>query len=554
MPQRRATEDLGLWSLPPAWISTPLMRPDHRGPVDRPYRPLADPAQASPMLLTLQAVAAARPDEVAIEDASGSVTFGGLMRAISALAARIAQAPPGPVAVLLAAGGDYAIAVFASLAASRLCVLLDASYPDERNAAVAAATGVSVAVIGQGQAAPAWPGVSAVHAQQAQTTVPEPLISFMDLDEPAFVLCTSGSSGLPKAIVHTQRTMLHWARTTHEALHVTPSDRVLTLSSLSTLGGFTALLSYPLAGAAIQMLDVKTAGLGRLIAVLRDRPVSILRATPSLLRSLVGMPGARAAFGRLRVVQTYGEPLMKADCASIRGVLPADCLVRSTYGSTEASGLSWFVRADDDDYDPFRAPAGTLMPDTEASIRDAEGAPCRFGEPGELWIRSRYNAIGEWRDGAVSRGPFEPDPHDSASRIFRTGDMAVAHPDGVFVVLGRLDRMAKINGQRLEPAEVEAALRRCPDVARAAVVVRHRGGKAAALIAFVVAGAGSTPELAAELRAMLRGELPGFMVPSRILLVPDIPLLPGGKVDEAELVAIAERRQVPEGSTMIAGR
>lgn len=495
------------------------------------------------MLETLRSVTSARPDGTAIEDDDGALTFAALSRAVARLAAAIEAARPeaAPVGILLPASAAYTVGVFACLAARRLGVLLDDTFPEARNAAVAAETGVNLVLATSRVAASLdWPGVVVIDIADLlddRALAPGLPARHLGLDEPAFVLCTSGSSGRPKPIAHSQRTMLHWARTTHDALHVRPKDRVLSLSSPSALGGFTGLLSYPLAGASSQMLDVKAAGLGGLLRVLSTRPVSILRAAPSLLRVLVQLPEAAAAFAGLRIVQTYGEPLMKADVAALRPALPPGCHIRTTYGSTEASGLSWFA-GDPDEHDALRVATGALMPDTAAAILDDEGRSCAPGEAGELVIRSRYNALGEWVGGRLVPGRLEPDPSDPTCRIYRTGDIARCHADGVFVVLGRKDRMMKVNGQRFEPAEIEAVLRRSPGVKRAEVVVSSLDGPARPL-AFVVPADGAAPRLTGALREALRASLPSFMMPLRIVLVSAVPLLPGGKVDAAALLAMA---------------
>ena len=264
-----------------------------------------------------------------------------------------------------------------------------------------------------------------------------------------------------------------------------------------------------------------------------------------MLRNLATLPDSRAAFARLRMVQTYGEPLMKDDVAALAQMLPAGCFVRSTYGSTEASGLAWFAGAPED-YDPIRVASGNLLPDTAASVVDDEGLSCSPGESGELLIRSRYNALGEWIDGAPAHGRLALHPSGDGTRVFRTGDIARYHPDGVFVVLGRKDRMLNINGQRLEPAEIEAVLRRIHGVERGEVVVQSSGAgvKSPRLIAFIVAAAGvdafARAGLVSRTRTALRAALPEFMVPYRILEVPAIPLLPGGKIDSLTMLAIAD--------------
>lgn len=503
----------------------------------RAFEPMPQPESIGPAVSALAVVAARRPDAVAVAEPGGTTSFAALVAAASRIAAAVAPIGSGHVAILLPTGAAYVAAVFGCLAARRLSVLLDAAHPVARNAAIAAAGNVETIVTTAAIAAGIdWPGVTVVAVDNlppANLTSGPPL----GIDAPAFILCTSGSTGLPKLIVHSQATMLHWARTTHNALHVTPADRALSLSSMASLGGFTALLSYPLAGAAMEIVDVSVTGLGGLLAVLGCGEVTIMRAAPSLLRGIAKLPGVSSALAGLRIVQSYGEPLLKSDVEALARVLPADCLIRTTYGSTEASGLSWFAQGDDT-HDPLRVPAGVLMPDTEAAIVDDAGRDVERGEAGELLIRSRYNGLGEWQDGGLASGRLVPDPEAPGRRIYATGDVARADADGVFMILGRRDRMLNINGVRIELAEVERALNGLPGVERGEVIVRTRG-TSQALLGFLVPVADRTLDLG-HCKTILRAALPAAMMPSQLFVLAAMPVLPGGKIDGQALLALAE--------------
>lgn len=528
------------------WIKTPHLRPDHRGPVERAFVPFVDPAEAPPIADLLGAAAARHPDRAAFADDETSLTFRQFEQAVRRLGAAIASRPaPGPVAVLLPPDISYAVAVFACLAAGRPSLLLDDNHPPARNAALARNAGAGLLLAASASDLAAGETVLPTLDVSAFLTVDAPQqaadVRPLDLDAPAFLLSTSGSAGEPKLIAHSQRTMLHWVRTLHDAMHVDAGDRVLSVSAPASLGGITALLTFALAGAANRMIALRKAGLGGLLDTLAAEPVTILRAAPSLLRALCQHPDlARPALARLRIVQAYGEPLLKADLAALRTIRQPDCLVRTTYGSTESSGLSWYA-GDPDDHDPLRVAAGALMPDTRARIVNANGNDCPAGSEGELVIASRYNALGEWIDGKLTPGRLMPDPDEPGARLFRTGDLARCSADGIFVVLGRIDRMAKINGQRVEPAEIEAVLRARPELRRAEVAVGKELG-VARLFAFVVPDGEPAPDLARDLRQALTAVLPHHMLPSRIVLLDAIPLLPGGKVDHKALLAQAGAR------------
>jgi len=526
------------------WIATPHLRPDYRGPVDRAYTPFPDPAASLPIVATLERFAIGTPDAIAVDSRDACLGYRALWQAVRTLQAKIefAAQTQGPVAILLPTGAAYVVAVFAVLAARRIGLLLDRNSPDDRNAALASAAGARLVLVAPDPDGKlVWAdsvtiGVAEVFERTAvaDSGDRQPL----GLDQPAFILCTSGSTGQPKPIAHSQRTMLHWVRTVADALHLTADDRVLSVSPPATLGGFVALLACALTGASMQMLDIRPGGFGDFLQLLATRPITILRAAPSFLRALVRVPGASSALARLRLVQLYGEPVLKADVGELRKMLPSACLIRSTYGATEASGLSWFAGAPDD-FDPLLSATGVLMPDTSALIVDEAGRPCGPGEPGELLIRSRYNALGEWKDGKIVPGTFEAESSDGSVRVYRTGDIARFHSEGVFVVLGRKDRMVKINGQRAEPAEVELALRRFPEIAEAEVLP-HRRGETTRLIAFVVPRPEAAPGWVESLETHLRSALPAYMVPSRIHVLRAIPRLASGKADGQELLALVD--------------
>jgi acyl-CoA synthetase (AMP-forming)/AMP-acid ligase II len=257
------------------WIETPHLRPDYRGPTDRAYVPFHDPADSPPMIAMLEDVAIRCPDAIAVESLDERLTYRGLWQAVCRLRSRIESvgASDTPVAILLPIGAAYVVAVFAVLAAKRIGLLLDQSYPSSRNATIAANAGVRLVVAPPDLVGDlAWRDVDTVNVAAAfdeTIAADSPAHPPLALDAPAVILCTSGSTGSPKAIVHSQRTMLHWVRTVADALHLTPGDRFLSISSPSTLGGFVALLTCSLTGASMQMLDVRAAGFGALFTILK---------------------------------------------------------------------------------------------------------------------------------------------------------------------------------------------------------------------------------------------------------------------------------------------
>ena len=161
---------------------------------------------------------------------------------------------------------------------------------------------------------------------------------------------------------------------------------------------------------------------------------------------------------------------------------------------------------------------------------------------GELVVRSPYIALGEWRNGRCEAGAMVTDPSDPRRRILATGDLVRMEPDGRLEVVGRKDQQIKINGKRVEPAELEALLSRSPKVADAAVIA-VRSGSDTSLVAFVAPANCSAAGLREELRAAIRAALPPALHPARLHVLDAIPRLPSAKIHRVALEEEDARRQ-----------
>jgi acyl carrier protein len=318
-----------------------------------------------------------------------------------------------------------------------------------------------------------------------------------------------------------------------DAAHLGENDRVAVTGGAATHAIQRALAAL-VSGATLYPVDMRRASLSVLASLIRDQRITVLQTTPSLLRVLARLDNVREFLGSARLVRAGAEPLLQADLERLRQCLPRECLILVTFGATEASLAQWFVPPDDA-RDPIRVAAGYPPLWCQIAVLDEIGRPCKAGETGELVLRSRYVALGEWQNGRLVPGRMPPDPQEPSLRIYHTGDLVRQGADGVVVVVGRKDRQLKIRGQRVEPIEVEGVLRRSPDVLEAVALPRQEG-EDIRLAAFVVAAV-ENAKLADSLRAMLETSLPVYMQPSSITLIDTMPLLPGGKIDAHELLA-----------------
>ena len=532
-------------------VTVPL---DRDGPRHLPFDvPAADFVESSIFGL-FERAALATPDAPALDDGKATLSYSEVLGEVRRLSGVVAtQVPAGrAVAVLLPNAPSSLIAALACLAARRTCLVLNAEHPTERNAAILRDAEAHAAVVTGEE----WGDGSPLPERTVRIAFDSPAVAGLPRieteshrpDGPAIVLYTSGSEGQPKGIVLSQATILTRVRNNIVAMHIARSDRFLSLGALGTTAGLVASM-VALLGGALQLIVSATAeGASRLLDLIRERRVTIVWGVPALLGLLFEGPGAAEALASVRVVRTFGDRLLSADCAAWRRVLPTDCHLAITYGQTEATIAQWFVPREFV-ADVAVLPTGYLLPEHEYSIVADDGSTAAEGEVGELLVRSRFVALGEWAQGGVVPGRLRRDPFEAGQRILPTGDLVRLQPDGLLEVIGRVDLQVKIYGQRVEPAEIENVLRGVPGASDAAVAIR-RDGDQPSLIAFVVARDRQDTALLDRARATIRISLPRYMHPARLLLAERLPLLPGGKVDRQALLKIeaGTPRRRPSGN------
>ncbi len=187
---------------------------------------------------------------------------------------------------------------------------------------------------------------------------------------------------------------------------------------------------------------------------------------------------------------------------------------------------------------------GVPIPDLSLHLLGPDGEPVPVGVPGEICVGGAGVARGYLNRPELTAERFVGDPFGEG-RLYRSGDLARRRADGELEYLGRADSQVKVRGFRIEPGEVEAALRALPGVRDAVVVARADGSGDLRLVGYVVGGEEGAPP-ADAMREALRGRLPEYMVPSALVPLEAIPLTANGKTDRAALPA-------PEGAAASAG-
>ncbi|MEV0804963.1 amino acid adenylation domain-containing protein [Micromonospora sp. NPDC050200] len=518
----------------------PLLSPaDGREVVDR-WGSTAPPVADRHTLPELVARwAAETPDAVAVAYLDQRLTYRELDARADRLARRLRARgvrAETTVGVCLPTGPDWPVAVLAVLRAGGVYLPLDPQLPAARLAHLLtdAAAGLVVTRAGTELALPAT-DVPRLRLDDPDETGTDEPPADCHPDAAAYLIYTSGSTGRPKGVVGTHRGLRNLAEAQRRLIGVRPDDRVLQYHSVSFDVSLSDLVTALTAGAELRLLgpDERTPGPDLAAALTRHR-ITVADLPPVVLDAL-----DPAAVPRLRVLTVGGEPCAPDVAAAWSG---GRVLVNG-YGPTEATvtATAAVPAADDGEL-----PIGRPLSGVRAYVLDSALWPVPRGVPGELFVAGSGVARGYLGDPALTAARFLPDPFAATpgERMYRTGDLVRYRADGQLVFLGRGDDQVKINGYRIELGEVEARLRECPGVRRAAAVVRTDSPGGRRLVGYLV-GDGLKVD---ELRRELLRQVPRYLVPAAFVVVPDLPLTASGKLDQARLPAPAVTRPDLDGA------
>jgi acyl-coenzyme A synthetase/AMP-(fatty) acid ligase/thioesterase domain-containing protein/acyl carrier protein len=491
-----------------------------------------------PIFAHFELIADLTPDKIALEDGVLRFTYREVQQAAHHLAVRVeATVPIGrPVGIFLPNGALFPIAALACLAAGRLFVPIDQNYPPERNDQIIKEADLAAVILGKTDEIANSPFAS-IHqldlTHSLDQTRTERIIPVSQIDGPAVVLYTSGSTGRPKGICNDQRAISQRVVQFTTTCRLSSDDRFVLLSSPGTIAGIRDTFVALLSGATLYIADPYQLGTNGVLGVIRDHRITICYAVPALLRELLRLPTAKHAFSNLRVFRIGGDRLLASDITLCRASLPQSCLILIGFGSTEVPTIfQWIVPASWTPDGPT-VPCGFPAPDLSILLQTESGSPPARGEVAEVIVTSRYVALGIWQDGQLSSETINVDPRDPSMRVMHTGDLVRIRDDGLVEHIGRKDRQLKIRGFRIDPGDIESALRRCDDVSEV-VVTGGRLGATDVLVAYVVARVSDTAPIIGRLHKAAES-LPRHMRPARIQIVDEIPRLPSFKPDIKKL-------------------
>ncbi|MFF0749912.1 amino acid adenylation domain-containing protein [Streptomyces sp. NPDC004267] len=495
------------------------------------------PALTLPELFEAQAQA--RSDAPAVVSGDVVVSYGEVEERANRLARLLVVRGVGAervVALALPRSVDAVVAALAVQKAGGAYVPVDPDYPADRIGYMLADAGPVCVVTSSGVVLPEVDCPSVVlddpEVVRELADLPSARLSDAergsapDVRHPAYVIYTSGSTGRPKGVVVSHTGIASLSAAQQDLFAVGPGARVLQFASPSFDAAAWEMIMALTTGAALVVAPPSHLAAGEPLAqLLAAQRVTHATLPPALLGEL---PSGALPPGMTLVVA--GEA-----CAPEQvGRWSAGRRMINAYGPTETTVCATAGRPLSGAVTP---PIGGPIANARVYVLDAGLRPVPAGVAGELYVSGHGLARGYLNRAGLTAERFVADPFGApGGRMYRTGDLVRWRGDGQLEFLGRTDHQVKVRGHRIEPGEIEAALTAAPDVAEALVTVREDGPAGPGLVAYVTPSGDRGPD-PAELRARVASALPGYMVPSAVVVLDRWPLTPNGKVDRKALPA-----------------
>jgi amino acid adenylation domain-containing protein len=487
----------------------------------------------------LPAAAEIAPADVAVVDRRRHVTYAELDRMAAGMASTLANAGVGHgdlVGIHLEKSAEAIAAIHGVLRTGAAYVPIDPAAPAARVAAIATDAAPRAVIVGDTTAA-FWPArdsrtlvvTADAYAAPVDASAPAPTI-----DDLAYVLYTSGSSGAPKGVALTHGNGLAFVDWAVAQFGIDGDDRLSSHAPLHFDLSIFDVFAAAAAAATVALVPTAVLPFPRDMARwIEAEGITVWYSVPTALRLLLARADLESVdMSKVRLVLFAGEVFAVAQLAALMTQVP-DAGYWNLYGPTETNVCTahHVARVPNDDRP---VPIGAAVAGNRLSIVGPDGVPVPPGTTGELVVTGPTVAAGYHNDPQLTATRFSTAP--GGERSFMTGDRVVDDGHGCLTFVGRTDAQVKRRGHRVELGDVEAAMLRHPSIAEAVLVAVPDDLETNRLVAIVAPGVGKTISRRDVLR-FLSEQLPASMLPDHVEVVADLPRTSNGKVDRPRIAA-----------------
>ncbi len=487
----------------------------------------------------VEAQAEQTPDAIAVNCEGRNLTYRALNQLADRLAIRLGRLGVGPgtvVGLCVYRSVEMVAGMLGIWKAGGTYVPLDPTYPDQRLAFMLQ-DAQPVVVVSQH-----------VLAEKLCSRYEGSVITFEELNEPsspglfahggpsvtpddgAYILYTSGSTGLPKGVLMPHRCLTNLITWQDTQPMSRPAPRTLQFASMSFDVSVQEILSTLCTGGTLFIAtDEVRISPETLLAFIKEHQIERVFLPPVAFQHLTE---TAVLEGRpipvLKEVICAGEQLVVTPAIQQFLRLCEGCRIENHYGPTESHVVTSFSIEGTPPLGPV--PIGRPIANVQVYLLDAHRQPVPIGAIGEVYIGGPCLARGYLNRPEHTAECFIMDPFVAGRQLYRTGDLARFRVDGAIEFIGRRDGQIKLRGYRIELGEIEHVLRLCPEVRQAVVSLREDMPGQPRLIAYLNGQSGQT-QASAQVKAFLAQRVPAYMVPSAFIWMEHFPLTVTGKID-----------------------
>jgi amino acid adenylation domain-containing protein len=485
------------------------------------------------------------PDAIALTHGGFALSYGELDAQSCSLSETLQSLHIGPghlVGIFLSEGIDWFIALLSVLRTGAAFLPLDQSLPIRRLELIVSDANPSLIVTESSLRSSLPVADSKVLCIDDMRAAPERSA----MDQPsslplqcAYCIYTSGSTGSPKGVMVSHENVLNHSEYMRAEFNLTPSDNVLQFSLLSFDASIEEIMPTWFAGATLIVPTTRRMSLAEFSAFIEEEEISVVNLPVAFWHQWVdalGDPGAAPLPATVRLVVVGGEQVKADKLQKWRDVVGSRNIEWiNTYGPTEATVSCTTYKLGVDNVEGH-VPVGRPIPGTRIYATDRNMNELPVGLSGEIIIAGKNVSLGYLNNSVLTHEKYFSEPMSGGvqERLYRTGDFGRRLPNGNIEIFGRLDRQIKMRGFRVEPAEIEAAIRAFPQVRDCAVQHVRDDQQRDKLVAFLVARGNENID-SKSLAAFLTQRLPEFMMPSKFVEIRELPTGATGKIDFSAL-------------------